>query len=173
MAYASASDVASLTKNLVGGASSFDTSTSPTGTQVNQWLSSGCAIINTVIGSMGYGAIPESSEAYGMVRDCNALFGAWRAELSRTNARTQPGERGRADFFKKAWDDCLDELKELDLSALGVPQTRTAGRVYAGGISKADKASVEGDSDRVTPRFRRGMFASKETLEAGGGTSAS
>jgi len=35
---------------------------------------------------------------------------------------------------------------------------------YAGGISRADKETVETDDDRVDPRFRRGMQEHKGTL---------
>ena len=166
MAYASGTDVSSLCKNLVGSASSFDTSTSPNLTQVNLWLSSGCALINSVLGTRGYGAIPTTSAAYDFARDANALYAAWRAESSRINARVAPGERTRADKFKQDFNDALGELKAMDLSRLGVSVANS--QVYAGGISVADRDSVEADSDRVTSRFIRGMFRNKETIEPSG-----
>src|SRR3972149_10765238 len=92
MAYASGTDVASLCRNLVGSASSFDTSTSPNLTQVNLWLSSGCALINATLGTRGYGAIPTTSAAYDFARDANPLYAAWRSENSRHHARVSPGE---------------------------------------------------------------------------------
>ena len=166
MAYASGTDVASLCRNLVGSASSFDTSTSPNLTQINLWLSSGCALINSIIGSRGFGAIPTTSAAYDFARDANALYAAWRAESSRINARVAPGERTRADKFKQDFNDALGELKTMDLSRLGVSVANS--QVYAGGISVADRDSVEADSDRVTSRFIRGMFRNKETIEPSG-----
>ena len=166
MAYASGTDVASLCRNLVGSASSFDTSTSPNLTQVNLWLSSGCALINSIIGSRGFGAIPTTSAAYDFARDANALYAAWRAESSRISARVAPGERTRADKFKQDFNDALGELKTMDLSRLGVSVANW--QIYAGGISVADRDSVEADSDRVTSRFIRGMFRNKETIEPSG-----
>src|SRR3989304_5764711 len=166
MAYASGTDVASLCRNLVGSASSFDTSTSPNLTQVNLWLSSGCALINSVLGTRGYGAIPTPSEAYDFARDSNSLYAAWRAESSRINARVAPGERTRADKFKQDFNDALGELKAMDLSRLGVSVANSP--VYAGGISVADRDTGEADSDRVTSRFIRGMFRNKETIEPRG-----
>ena len=162
MAYASASDVIALCRNLVGSASGFDTSTSPTLTQVNVWLSSGCAMINAVLGSYGYDPIPTSSAAYDLALEANALYAAWLAERSRINARITSDERTRADMFKRDFEYHLDWLSALDLSALGVTQTSAGGRPYAGGISRADKDTVNADADRVPARFARGAFRNKE-----------
>ena len=155
MAYASASDIASLTKNLVGGASSFDTSTSPTLTQVNAWLTSGCAMIETVLGA----AVTNDKALYGVAVEANALYGAWMAERSRTNARTTAEERTRADMLRRDFFDHLKWLQQYGLSRAGVAPTSLA---YAGGISAADKESVLSDEDRVRPRFTRGHFRNRE-----------
>ena len=162
MAYASPSDVSALCRNLVGSASGFDTSTSPTLVQINRWLSSGCAMINAVLGSYGYEPIPTTSTAYDLASETNALYGAWLAERSRINARVTADERTRADMFKRDFEYHLDWLSSLDLSALGVTLTSAGGRPYAGGISRTDKDTVESDSDRVVSRFSRGAFRNKE-----------
>ena len=166
MAYAAASDVGALCHNLIGAASGFDTSTSPTLTQVTAWLSSGCAVINSILGTHGYGAIPATSTAYDFARDANAQFAAMRAEQSRINARITPGERTRADKFKQGFDDAMKMLKEIDLSQLGVSVQRTS--VYAGGISDSDRDTVESDGDRVAPRFIRGMLRNPEASQPAG-----
>ena len=36
---------------------------------------------------------------------------------------------------------------------------------YAGGISVSDKSSVEDDTDRIKPMFKRGLFDSNQTLD--------
>lgn len=159
MAYCPSSSVAALTRNLVSGASDFSTSTSPTDSQVNGWLSSGCSLINAQLASKGYGVIPTSSAAYELAAQANALYGAWLAERSRTNARTSADERGRADMMKDDFDAQMKVLLDIDLSRMGVSQTSTA---YMGGRSITGKESVEADSDRVLPRFTRGMFDRKE-----------
>lgn len=153
-AYASASDVAALCRNLLGPEPNFSDATSPTQTQINSWISSGCAVINANLASRNYGAIPQSSPAWEMARDINALYAAWMAERSRTLTRITADERTRADMFKRDYKEQLDALMVLDMSALGVAQT---GAAYAGGISAADKATQESNTDRVTPRFVRGM----------------
>lgn len=155
MAYASASDVAALTMNLVGGQYTYDVSTSPTITQVNVWLSTGCALIEATVGARGFGSIPPSSPAWGIAQQANALYGAWFAERSRTLARVSADERTRAEMFKKDFQETLKMLAEMDLARLGVSQTSL---VYAGGISQADKDEVASDEDRVTPRFVRDML---------------
>jgi len=159
MAYAVSSCVAAMCRNLVAGASDFSSSTSPTDSQVNGWLSSGCSLINAQLASKGYGAIPASSAAYELAAQANALYAGWLAERSRTNARMSADERGRADMLKDDFDAQMKVLMDVDLSRMGVSQTSVA---YAGGISIAGKDTVEADTDRVLPRFTRGMFDRKE-----------
>ncbi len=170
MAYASACDVAALTLNLLDSSASFDALTKPTSTMVTSWLSTGCAVIESTIGQRGYSAIPTNSVAYGLASQANTYFAAWQAELSRSSARVAQGERTRADMFKKSFDGMLDILKTLDLSQLGVGQS---GQTYSGGISISDKATVEGDGDRVQPRFTSGQYRNPYALRPSVNSSAS
>jgi len=162
MPYCSASDVYALTPGLVKPASMFDTSTCPDLTSVNVWLTTGCSVINTQLASHGYDAIPTTSPAYGLAQQANALFGAWFAERSRINARISADERTRADMFRKDYETLMDMLVMQDLALAGVPVLTTAGTPYAGGISVSDKATVAADTDRVAPRFTRGMGRNSE-----------
>lgn len=160
MAYASASDVFAYTRALIAPSGSYDASSCPTLTDVNLWLSSGCSIINARLGSVGYGAIPATSAAYNLALTANALYGAWQAERSRVNARVSADERTRADMFKKDFYDHLKDLVGLDLSRMGVTKERSG--VYMSGISVSDKATVEDNTDRVTPRFKRDQHRNSE-----------
>lgn len=170
MAYCSASDVGILCQNLLGRADDFDSSTSPTLTAVSMWLSTGCAVINAQVKANGYSTpIPISSDAYDVARQANALYGAWMAERSRLNTRTAADERTRADMFRKDFEAMMKILLSLDMSELDVTQTS---KIYAGGISVSDKDAIEADTDRVQPRFSRGMFSNPSAIEPGpGGTS--
>lgn len=174
MTYASASDVAALTKNLVSGASVYATSTSPTLSQVNVWLMTGCAVINTRLAVLGYDAIPVTSAAYGLAQQAEACYGAWMAERSRTNPRTGDEESTRAAMFRSDFEFLMKQL-EGAIDRLGVPflSRASTARVYAGGISRSDKSSRESDSDRVSPRFARGQFDNPESLRPDSVTSAS
>ena len=96
MAYASASDVAALCRNLANGGSTFDATTCPNGSQVNVWLSTGCAVINSRVQGMGY-TPPLTGTAAEVAQQANACYAAWFAERSRHNARTTADERTRAD----------------------------------------------------------------------------
>lgn len=159
MAYASASDVAALCRNLLGSASNFDTSTSPTVTQINAWLSAGCALINTTIFGRNYTqAVPQSSAAYEFMTMANAQFAAWQAERSRTLASVQATERTRADMFKRDFNDSLAIIRTMSLGQAGVGQVSN---VYQGGQSGADKALDAGDADTVKSRFVRGMLSDR------------
>jgi hypothetical protein len=155
MAYASASDVYMLTPALVLPASGFDVSTCPTLTQVNSWLSAGSAIIDSTLYTAGLNPIPAGAASYPLATQVNALFGAWMAERSKSNAIISATERQRADLFKKDFTDLLAVLSGMDLSRAGVPEASS--RVYAGGISQSDKQTAAANTDRVPTRFSRGM----------------
>lgn len=167
MAYASASDVSSLVPHLLGDtASAFDnTSTSPTLDQVNAWLSSGCSLINSKLATKGYDAIGATAPAYEFARQANTLYVAWMAERSRLSARVSKQENTRGDVFKDDFEDMLEMLIGLDLSRMGVSRSYKPPENYAGGISQSDKEDYEADSDRIAPRFARGMFKNAETQD--------
>ena len=169
MAYASASDVGALCRNLLGAASGFDTSTSPTLIQINSWLSAGCALINaTILGRNFQDEIPTDSAAYEFFSMANAQFAAWQAERSRTLASVQATERTRADMFKKDFRDSLDLITMLSLGQSGVSQKQS--NVYLGGLTHTDKAQDAGDSDAVHSRFVRGMMSDKTINDETGET---
>ena len=164
MAYAAASDVGSLTRNLLGNLTDYSTTSCPTLAQVTAWLSSGCSVINSNVAALGFTPpIPTSSQAYELAVQVNALFAAWMAERSRTGAIVAANERTRADMLYKDYKALMDVLLGLDLSDVGVSVTTAGVYSYAGGISKADKSIDESDSDRVLPRFERDQFANPES----------
>ena len=65
-------------------------------------------------------------------------------------------QRTRGDMFMKQFDKMIERMMGLDLSGAGMSVTRK--KIYAGGISRGDKQSVEQNTDRVAPRFARGQF---------------
>lgn len=165
MSYASSSDVGILTPHLLGTASDFTTSTSPTLAAVNSWLSSGCAIINGKLAAHGYGAIPTGNAIYGIAQQAEALYGAWWAERSRLSARVSRDENTRDTAFRKDFFDMLNQLVSIDLTTVGVTRTNAPPSDYGGGISVADKETNEADSDVVKPRFGRGLFGNTDALK--------
>lgn len=170
MAYASASDVSALCRNLIGAGSGFDSGTCPTGSQVASWLSTGCAVINGQLAGNGYtSGIPTTSAAYEIAQQANALYAAWFAERSRQNAKTTADERTRADYFKRDFEALMKILLDMDLTRVGL--TQSGNLPYAGGISVSDKDTVDSNTDRVEPRFVRGMYRNPDALEPTGNDS--
>ena len=168
-AYATPSDVAALCRNLLGSASTFETSTSPTLASVNTWLSSGCSIIEAKINNLAYATpIVATATLYGWLVDLNTLYAAARAEMSRSNVVLSPGERTRGQVFDDMFWKQLKQLETMNLEMLGGVRSGllSAVGVYAGGISEADRATVESDTDRTVPRFTRGMLSMGTNLEA-------
>lgn len=166
MAYASASDVSAFCQNLLNSEDNFTSSTCPTLTEVNVFLSSGCSIIETTLASKGY-SIPvlSSATAYDWIKQLNTFYAVAQAEMSRTNVITGPGERTRSQQFSTMFESGLDRLVQMDLTVMGVTRSE-AGVMYAGGTKVSEKEDWDADTDRVKPRFRRGQFASPGTLRS-------
>ncbi len=172
MAYCSGCDVAVLVQNILGGQDGFSTSTSPAIDAVNRLMTSGCGIIETRLQAGGYSVPPASDTAiYSELVHCNALFAAGWVEMSRTNATVSKGERTRGQVFLEMFEGCMGSLLGRDLTLAGLTR-QSAGRLYAGGISIADKQAKESDTDRVAPRFGRGMMDSPGTIGPGIGTAS-
>lgn len=159
MAYASASDVAAMCSQLVSGENNFTSTTLPTITQVERWLSSACAIIESILQSRGYG-VPVSATAtiYDWIIDLNATYAASKAEMMRTNVIIGMGEKTKGMLYSKQFWDDIEKLKTIDLTQTGIGRSSIA-PIYTGGISIADKDAREDDTDRVQPRFKRGQFS--------------
>jgi hypothetical protein len=167
MAYSTCQRVAGMISNLLNGASSFDelgTAIRPASADLIRFMSSGCALIETTITSMGY--TPRTGTAIDdMLADIEATYTAARAEAARASPRTAAGERTRADMYRREYRGMIDDLKMIDLSRLGFAYD---GKWYVGGISKSEKQAVASNTDRVDPRFSRDQFRNRER----GGTSA-
>lgn len=175
MAYSAASSVAKLTKNILGPEKNFSFSTCPTVTEVDTWLSSGCSIIETVLTANTF-VVPVASGtvAYGWLSDLNTLYAAAWVENARTNTTLGPGERTRGQWMLSEFWDQLDRLvsgKLGDLTLAGLSQV-SSGTLYAGGISVADKQTYEADTDRVQPRFFKGIGRFDGTLDPQGNTAS-
>ena len=163
--YASASDVAQLCRNLLGSANAFSTSTSPTLDAVNNWLSSGCAFIETKLSALGYTTpVAATAPAFSWLTDLNTLYAAARAEMSRINVTLAPGERTRGQVFQEMFDRQLADLSKLELSAAGVSKnTSNGGTLFSGGVTDASKDTYQDSTAYIQPRFRRGQFYTSDT----------
>lgn len=163
MAYCSSSDVAILSQNILSGACDFSSSTAPTLSAVNQWMTSGCATIESMIKAAGYSPPSSGTTAFEALLDCNALYAAARVEMSRTNVTLARGERTRGQVYGEMFTECMEQFLAQDLTLVGL--TRVAGgKLYVGGISIDQKQTEESDTDRVKPRFGRGMHDWDGTL---------
>jgi hypothetical protein len=166
MGYGAASGVAAYCRNLLGSQPTWTTSTCPTKHQVDSFLSSGCAVIETTLEGRGYTTpVASTVTAYGWLTRLEELWGAAHAEFHRTNLTLSPGERTRGQvFYEMFWDE-MDRLLKTDLSQAGVTRSTTGGKIYVGGISRSEKQAIESNSDYMDPRFFRGVIRSPRTRQ--------
>ncbi len=129
----------------------------PAASSVNAWLEEGDVIINARLQSQGYTMpVATSASAYAMLRNLSALYGSAMAEQSRSVQTSGADPNQRYVSLEDRFNKRLDSFLQMDLSGMGITHTCNA---YAGGISIADKDTVESDSDRPMTAFRRGMHA--------------
>lgn len=135
----------------------FKTSGAPTQAEVNTWLAEGAMFIDVRLSNAGYGTpVASSVDAFALVRNLNATYGAAMVEQSRAVSPTATGETARGDILLTQFQKGLDGLLLTDLTALGVSYSS---EMYCAGISESDKDTVEDDEDRLMTSFRRGQFA--------------
>ena len=165
--YSAASLVADYTPHLLeNGALNFTNTSRPTKAAVERFLSAGCAIIHTRLQSAGYNVpVDPSTSVYEQVVELETLYGVSRAEMVRMTARVAANERTRSQMFSTMFNQGLDALMKTDLSEADVGHGGT--QLYSRGISSSDKSAVDGDGDRVAPRFRRDQFRHSGTNRPG------
>ena len=164
MSYASASEVAAYTTNLLNGSPMFTETSQPSREQVKMFIDIGASQINAMVESNGYSTpIASTTAAYGKAKLCNIYFAVAQSELSRTTATVQQGERTRGQVFMDYYTECIGSLLNMDLSQAGADRKST-GTIYVGGTSKARKQARVDDTDRVDPAFTRGMHRFPNTL---------
>jgi len=165
MSYGTASGVAMYCRNLLGSQTTWTISTCPTKKQVDDFLSDGCAVIETTLNSRGYCTpVASTTNAYGWLSRLEELWAAAHAEFHRTNLTLSPGERTRGQvFYEMFWDE-FDRMLKIDLSQAGLSKSTTGGNIYIGGISVSEKQSIESNTDLLSPRFFRDVNRIPRTL---------
>ena len=173
MPYSSASSVAALTRNLTGN-KQYSTSTCPTINEINSWLSSGCAVIESKLAGCDYSVpVTGGTVAYDWLGQLNTLYAAAWAEMSRTTATLEPNQRTKGQVMLEEFWHQMDMLCTGDLTLAGLSYISAGrGAIYAGGTKRSEKQIWEQDSGRVRSRFSRGMFRTPGTLEPGGYTAS-
>jgi hypothetical protein len=160
--YTSASNVLPYVRTLFKGGT-FDETTFPTAVDVNAWLDAGYSRINGELEARGYSTpVPSTATCYSEIKHLESLFAAaWVYEVRMVQGNTAGGET-KGNFLLQEFEREMTKLLARDLSSGTSPLTTTGttGQPYAGGISIGDKDSVEDDSDRVAPAFKRGMHDS-------------
>jgi hypothetical protein len=169
MSYTSASNVFPYCRTIIAG-SAFTTTTIPTDTDVTNWLTEGYAIINTALASRGYSTpVASAATCYAQVAGLEALYGAAQAHSARAVQVTSADEATKGQVIMRIFRDGVKNLLSQDLSLAGVTHTSY---VYAGGISIADKNTVEEDTDRVAPAFHRGIHSDRSISYSGADTNS-
>ena len=128
----------------------------PDDAEITFWLNEGAAIIDAMIQSKGYTVPSSTGSAYPLMRNLNGFYAAAMVEQSRMAGSVAEGATSRGEKLEERFWNRLEKFMRLDLSQMGMTHTS---EMYIGGISEAEKETVESDDDRIMHTFRRGQFA--------------
>jgi hypothetical protein len=161
-AYGSVLEVAAYVQHAANGAGTFDTTTSPTIVQVEQFIERRSALLNACLAEAGY-TVPVTVAQAKLILDHYAVMGAaGDVELSLRNSGTSDEENPRAPQFLNEFNTACNFLKSAAFAALLVPQGTASPAIaglYVGGRTRTNQA--------LRPIFTRGMFGNNPTRESG------
>ena len=162
-AYGSVAQVAAYVKHLCNASGTFDTTTKPTLTEVEQFIEQRSASLNACLAEAGY-IVPVTtpSTATTLLGYYAAMGAAGDCELSQRSAGYSEETNRRENKFLDEFDKACDFIKSGAFAALGSPQSSASPAVaglYVGGRTRTGQ--------NLRPIFGRTTFGNNPTTESG------
>lgn len=159
--YGSTGEVQAYTAHLLDGESAFNTTTRPTGTQVEKFLDRASSYVNLALRNYGFSTPVTNSTAKLMLDDWVVNKATEFVELTQRGAGFNDGEGARSSVFSNMADEAMNFVKknELGLKRIGVTvsERKSEGLAFTG-LDDQDERSDPDDSSLEQPFFRRGQF---------------
>ena len=159
--YSSAAEVMALTRHLLDGATAFNSTTRPTGTEVDKFIDRVSGALNVSLSKAGL-STPVTNTTAKLL--CDDWVTARSVELVELTQRGEgfSGEAGsRTGAFKglHAQADEFADANALGFKRLGVGVDHPTheGLAFTGLTAHSDRADP-GDDTKTQPAFRRGLF---------------
>lgn len=168
--YSSTSEVKAMVRHLLDGQSAFNTTTRPSGTELEKFIDRASGVLNMALAQHGFApsAVIANSTARLMCDDWVTAQAAKWAELTQrgTGYSDQPGSRigAFAGLYKSANE--MVELNKLGIQRLGVAQAHpmSEGLDFTGMDAQANRADPQDDS-LEQPMFNRHQFDFPKSAE--------
>lgn len=163
--YSSTSEVKAFTRHLLDGQSAFNSTTRPTGTELEKFIDRASAALNIALRGRGL-AIPVTNSTAKLVCDDWVTARATQyVELTQRGVGYAEGEGSRTMSFERLSKEANEFAKfnALGFIYLGVTQSNklSDGLDFTGLDSVADRADPD-DGSLAQPLFTRGLFDDPE-----------
>lgn len=159
--YSSTSEVKALTRMYLSGESAFNSTTLPTGTEVETFIDRACSVLNIALSNEGFSVPVTNAVAKPACDQWVTLMAAQFVELSQP--MTEWGEEGntRADMMGGMAKDAVRFVRDnaLGFKNIGVPTSDPVGQgvIFTGQEAQSLRADPL-DTSLEQPKFRRGQF---------------
>jgi hypothetical protein len=166
--YGSVDEVKAFTRYLLGGQSTFNSTTQPTITEVEKFIDRASGHLNVALSKAGFSTPVSNTTAALSLDDWVVARATEYVELTQRGQGFSDAEGSRYIAFRnmrKAAEDFVDTM-QLGLKRLGVTVTYKAsdGLAFTGLDAKAERDDPS-DTSLAQPKFERGMWDTSDTSE--------
>ncbi len=149
------------------GIGAFDSDTTPTLSQVEEFITDIYYDIGLKLTSYGYAQVQTDANVKGALQRYNVFGACAQIELTQPSVGYKGGENTRYDRFFKEYEKLDTLIQSVGFQRLGaVKSFELSAGLSAGGISRSDKEVIETDTD-----FEPYMF-DKDKMRHPGSTQA-
>lgn len=161
--YSSTSEVKAMTRHRLNGQASFNSTTRPSGTELEKFIDRASGVMNIALAQHGFlpANVITNSTAKLSCDDWVTMQAAKYVELTQRGTGFSDQEGSRIGAFKGLYKDAeiFVDMNKLGFQRLGVTQAfpLSAGLQYTGLTDQADRTDPQ-DSTLEQPFFRRRQF---------------
>ena len=156
--YGTIGEVVAYTRHLLGGESTFNSSTRPTATEVYRFLTRISGIINSALASRGFTVPVTNSDVLAVINDWVVTRAAEYAEATQRGVGFSSGEGSRTSVLGNLHQDALDFVRMYERGwkrlGAGVDQKSSQGLQFTGLDTYSDRSDPD-DTSLAQPLFKR------------------
>ena len=159
--YGSTTEVTAFTKHLLDGQAAFNSTTSPTVTELEKFIDRSSSYVNIALRNFGFAVPVTNSTAVLMLDDWVVAQAAMYTELTQRGSGFSEREGSRTSTFDTIANNAMEFVEEnaLGLKRLGVVVTNKSSEGLAfTALDAQDERADPDDSTLEQPMFERGLF---------------
>lgn len=159
--YSSTSEVKAYTRHLLDGETSFNSTTRPSGTEVEKFIDRASGVLNVALAKVGLEVPVTNTTAKLSCDDWVTAQAVRYVELTQRGAGYSEAEGSRvfsfANLHKKAGEFAQESALAFKWLGVSVSHKKSEGLVFTGEEATSERADLD-DTSLRQPIFRRGIF---------------